>query len=118
VNLGYKETGYDKPTFGARNGLYEHITVEDQLGVSSDYRVPAWETKYTVDSLLQLNYHYGWSCWIGNMTGSPQYTSICTDVNVFVRDGSPGGVADILDLDSPNDMLAGIAGGKAISVAP
>jgi hypothetical protein len=101
VHMVATQTSYDIATFESRNGEWEHNLVEDQIaGTTQKTPIPAWDTKYTIDNLQQLNFYYGTNCAIWPIGYTPYlYSTICTDVNAFSRAGSTAGKATILDLD-------------------
>ena len=101
VDVVVTRTSYTIATVDARNGEWEHNLVEDQIAaLSAATPNPAWETKYTIDNIQQLNFYYGTNCPVGPIAYTPyRYSTICTDVNAFSRANSTAGKATILDLD-------------------
>ncbi|HJQ36132.1 MAG TPA: hypothetical protein VKB93_03235 [Thermoanaerobaculia bacterium] len=128
LRLGYRETSYSVPTVDARNGRYEHITTEDQIASAtdlvpnSDYPLvsPAFDTQYTINNPKQLNLYNGWSCDASGIVFGYRWKSVCTDVNAFVRDGSPGGTADLTEFDVPMQWVfsTSVFAGSSLYVAP
>lgn len=121
VELGYTKTTYDIATYGARNGLFKHELVEDQLGTyETDVAMPAWETIYRINNPQLANHYYGWRCSLWDKdAGFYRNSSICTDVAAYVRDYDTSGLADIVDMDIPfQTTFVTIFRGGAVLVTP
>jgi len=118
VDVAATRTSYDIPTVGDRNGQWEHNYVEDQIAATSAATPnPAWETKYTIDNLQQLNYYYGTNCSVWPISYTPYtFSTICTDVNAFSRASSPTGTATILDFDIGPLTGTWLAAGQVVPV--
>ena len=117
VTLLTAETSYSVPTFGARNGQYEHDAAEDHLYPVGTTPMPAWESTYFVNRWSGgQSQHWGWACAHASLHGQ-----ICFDnINEFSSPGAPNGKAVITDMDVPFQSSFGVTlfTGREVFVGP
>jgi hypothetical protein len=116
VTLDTMETSYSVATFGTRNGLYQHMKVEDQLYAIGDSPKPAWDNDYIINSWSGgQTHHWSWRC------GDEYWQEgNCTDVNEFVTPYAPNGNAVITEFNVPRQgsFWVSLFSGREVSVGP
>ena len=108
-------TSYDVPTFGLRNGEWEHLETEDHLNPMGDTPKPMWDAVYWVANPQLNNVHTAFPCpysWIPD--------AMCTSPYVFAAAWWPTGTGHITGMQIPfqSTLPATVLAGEDVPVTP
>jgi hypothetical protein len=114
LDLGAMTTDYDVPTFGLRNGKYQHLETQDRLQPMGDTPTPIWDAVYWMSNPQLNNVHQAYPCRYGSGE------AMCTTPNAFSHEWYPAGVGHItgMSISFQSTFGAHILAGEDLAVTP
>jgi hypothetical protein len=115
IDLLATNTSYSVPTFGERNGEWEHLETEDHIEAMGDTPRAIWDAVYQIHNPQLFNVYQAYPCKYELIRDS-----MCTSVYAFSRGGSPTGTGVMTGMQIPfqSTFDVWILAGDSVPVTP